>query len=344
MTPLITMSLVASLSMGVAPVHQPAWTATADTGVTARLRGLSAVSSHIAWASGGAGSVLRTVDGGLSWQQVGPPDTATLQFRDIEAFDANRAVILSIGPGQDSRIYRTGDGGQTWTETFRNNDENAFYDCISFFDPWRGLALSDPVDGKFRILSTSDGGASWKVLPDTNMPAALEGEFAFAASGTCLTTSGHSAWFATGGGEASRVFRSHDRGYTWEVSSTAVPSGPTAGIYSLAFRDPWHGVAVGGAFDAPTSAPEGVAVTRDGGRSWTLARQEPGEYRSGAAWVPFTLHTVIAVGPSGSDISYNSGQTWTRFADGSLDTVDCARWQYRVCWASGEHGRVYKLS
>jgi hypothetical protein len=75
-----------------------------------------------------------------SWQQA-PPDTATLDFRDIRAFDADHAVALSIGPGDASRIYRTADGGAHWQLTFRNTDGNAFYDCIAFFDHQRGLAM-----------------------------------------------------------------------------------------------------------------------------------------------------------------------------------------------------------
>src|SRR5439155_16459274 len=119
-----------------------------QTSVTARLRGLSAVSASVAWASGSAGTVLRTTDGGRSWQQVGPPDAAQLQFRDIKAFSAQRAVILSIGPGESSRVYRTTDGGAHWTRGFTNDDPNAFYDCLDFFDQQHGLAMSDPVNGK----------------------------------------------------------------------------------------------------------------------------------------------------------------------------------------------------
>src|SRR5207249_2116896 len=145
-------------------------------------------------------------------------DSAALDFRDIEAFDADTAVALSIGTGPQSRIFRTTDGGAHWTEAFRNPDTKAFYDCMAFFDRKRGLALSDPVDGKFRLLSTSDGGATWTVLPSDGMPPALDGEFAFAASGQCIRTTGHEAWSATGGGAQARVLRSHDRGLTWTAS------------------------------------------------------------------------------------------------------------------------------
>jgi photosystem II stability/assembly factor-like uncharacterized protein len=311
-----------------------------DTGVTAQLRGLAPVSSKVAWASGAAGTVIRTVDGGRSWRQVGPAGAADLQFRDIEAFDADHAVALSIGEGELSRVYRTADGGQSWTETFRNTDPAAFYDCLAFSDPRHGLALSDPVGGAFRILSTSDGGRSWRVLPTDGMPPALAGEFAFAASGTCLVARGDHAWFATGGGASARVFSTANRGRTWRVADTPVPSGASAGIYSLAVRDGRRLIAVGGDFNTPRVAPDAAAVSRDAGRTWRSAISEPGEYRSGAAWVR-TGWTALAVGPTGSDISYDGGFTWHRFDIGSFDAVACA--PSGSCWASGEKGRVARL-
>jgi photosystem II stability/assembly factor-like uncharacterized protein len=310
------------------------------TGTDARLRGVSAVSADVAWTSGSVGTVLRTVDKGATWEHVSPPGTTTLQFRDIEAFDANRAVILSIGEGTDSRVYVTSDAGKHWTLTFVNDDPNAFYDCMTFFDDRRGLALSDPVGGKFRIIATDDGGLSWRVVSPAGMPPALPGEFAFAASGECLVTDhGRRAWFGTGGAAQARVFRSDDGGTTWQVSATPMHSGPTAGIFALAFRGQQHGFAVGGDFLTPTVAPDSLAVTSDGGATWQLVADAPNEYRSGAAWV--TGQAAVAVGPSGSDGTRDGAQTWERFDAGSFDTVDCAH--NGACWASGEHGRAAYL-
>ena len=140
------------------------WVVT-PTGTTAHFRGLSAVSAQVAWVSGYTptnGVVLRTTDGGATWQSVGPPGAAGLQFRDIEAFDEEHAVILSIGNNPtDFRVYVTADGGAHWTQTFTNADPNAFYDCMSFFNPKHGLAVSDPTNGKFQIISTSDR-VSWR--------------------------------------------------------------------------------------------------------------------------------------------------------------------------------------
>ncbi|MEV4702479.1 oxidoreductase [Actinoplanes sp. NPDC049316] len=336
---LVTLAAAGGFTTG-APA--PAWRLS-DTGVTARFRGLAPVSDRVAWVAGSGGTILRTVDGARSWQRVDPPGTAELQFRDIEAFDAGHAVALTIGEGDQSRLYATSDGGRTWAETFRNDDPAAFYDCVAFLDRRHGLALSDPVGGKFRILATADGGRSWSVRPTAGMPDALPGEFAFAASGTCLVTAGHGgagrAWFATGGGARARVFTTADGGRTWQVTDSGIPSGPSAGVYSLAFRDPRHGIAVGGDYAVPETAPDAAATTRDGGRTWSPAAEEPGEYRSGAAWL--SSRTALAAGPTGSDISRDGGRTWTEFDSGSFDAVRCVR---GACWASGEQGRVATLT
>lgn len=339
---LVTLLAVAGVvaTSGAAGPPGFAWQLT-PTGSTARLRGLSAVSAEVAWASGSAGTVLRTVDRGATWQNVSPPGTAALQFRDIEAFDASNAVILAIGPGTDSRVYVTSDAGRTWRLTFQNEDPNAFYDCMTFFDRKRGLALSDPVDGRFRIIATNDGGRSWGVV-DADMPPALPGEFAFAASGQCLVSDhGRRAWFGTGGADQARVFRSDDRGLTWQVSATPMHSGPIAGVFALAFRGQQHGFAVGGDLGTPAASPDMVALTSDGGATWRLvpAAQAPNQYRSGAHWV--TGNDAVAVGPTGSDATSDGGRTWVRFDGGSFDTVDCAH--PGACWASGEAGRAAYL-
>ncbi|CCH30496.1 hypothetical protein BN6_31910 [Saccharothrix espanaensis DSM 44229] len=333
------MATAASLLVApsAAQAHDASWELR-PTGTDARLRGLSAVSSKVAWVSGSKGTVLRTGDGGRSWTSVPPPDTAALDFRDIEAFDARTAVALSIGPGESSRIYRTSDGGRTWAEAFRNTDPNAFYDCVAFFDRFRGLAVSDPVNGRFRVLATRDGGRSWQQVPTENFPPALEGEFAFAASGQCLTTAGpRDAWIATGGGAKARVLHSADGGRHWTASDTPLLSSASAGVFAVVFRNRRQGVAIGGDFADPSGAVANLALSRDGGRSWQGNSRSPVGYRSGAAWHG---STVLAVGPTGSDASRDGGRTWRAFDEGSFDTVDCPN----ACWAAGEKGRVGVLS
>jgi photosystem II stability/assembly factor-like uncharacterized protein len=338
---LVALSGVVGVSLASAAPRVYSWHDT-PTGTTAHFRGLAAVSATTAWVSGYTptdGVVMRTTDRGATWQDVSPPGSAGLQFRDISAFDANDAVAMSIGNNAtDFRIYVTHDGGASWDLTFVNTEPTAFYDCMTFFDRNRGLALSDPPDGvHFRVIATDDGGMSWHVT-GLQMPPA-PGAAAFAASGECLTSDhGHTAWFGTGSSEAS-VFRSVDRGVTWTKAPTPMLFGPTAGINALAFKGQQRGIAVGGDFLLPTTSPDSFARSFDGGASWSLVPGAPSEYRSGVTWVDG--HTAIAVGLSGSDVSRDFGATWQRFDDGSLDTVDCA--SPVACWASGANGRVAYL-
>jgi photosystem II stability/assembly factor-like uncharacterized protein len=339
------MALLATTATATASSrHLPSWHLLHRGGST-DLRAIGPVNARVAWASGSGGTVLRTTDGGRTWREVGPPGTNALEFRGLEAFDAEHAVIMSVGNGPGTfRTYRTADGGAHWRLTNQNHNPQAFYDCMSFFSPRRGLILSDPVNGKFRILITGDGGRSWHVDPPRNLPPAHANEYGFAAGDSCITTLGsRDAWFGSGGPAGSRVFRSTDGGHTWTVAGTPIMRGPSAGIFSVAFRTRLDGLAIGGDFAIPGNAPRALALTHDGGRTWTLVgRGAPGEYRSGATWIPHRGETALAVGLTGSDVSTDSGHRWRRFDTGSFDAVACR--MGGACWASGAHERIARLA
>ncbi len=308
-----------------------------STGIDEQYRGLDPVNRRVAWVSGENGSVLRTTNGGRTWKDVSPAGTVGMAFRDVEAKNARHASVLAIGTGTDSRIYTTGSGGRHWRLAFVNHAPNAFYDCMAFWPGHRnGLAVSDPVDGKFRLVRTRDGGHSWHRVPSAGMPPAVDGEFAFAASGTCLVTAGRSTVYLASGGAASRIFHSADRGRRWRVTDGPIPAGPTSGVYSIAFKSPRVGIAVGGDFTAPDAAtPSGL--TRTHGRTWMVRGSTLG-YRSGVAWVSKWSAVAVAVGPTGTDMTPDAGGHWLGVDDTPYDSVQCTR--DRSCWLSGPHGAV----
>ena len=255
------------------------------SGVTQRLRGVSAVSERVAWASGAGATVLHTVDGGINWQKLNVT-AEVLDFRDIDAIDTQTAYVMSIGNGPASRIYKTTDAGQTWNLQFKNDDPKAFLDAMSFWDANHGLAFGDSVDKQFYILTTADGGRTWSRVPTANLPPAQGNEGAFAASGTNIAVFGKSyAWIGTGAAAKSRVLRTTDNGRTWQVADTPLASGPSAGIFSIAFRDAKHGVIAGGDYRKEQEAVDNLAVTSDGGVTWTLVKGLSG-FRSVVAYVP----------------------------------------------------------
>jgi photosystem II stability/assembly factor-like uncharacterized protein len=270
------------------------------SGVTARLRGISAVSDHVAWASGANGVVLRTLDGGATWQTRPISGAEKLDFRDVDALSEHVAYALSIGPGEASRIYKTTDGGGRWELQFANTDPKVFLDAMAFRDADRGIAFSDSVDGRFVILTTADGGHAWNRVPADRLPPALPGEGAFAASGTNVVLHGRDAvWIGT---TAGRVLRSSDDGRSWAISTTAIRTDGSAGIFSIAFRDARHGVVVGGDYNKENEAIDNAAFTSDGGVTWTLAKERgPSGFRSVVAWAPGMARSLIAVSYNAAD-------------------------------------------
>ncbi|WP_342378688.1 oxidoreductase [Myxococcus stipitatus] len=313
---------------------------------TVRLRGISAVNPRVAWASGDKGTFVLTTDGGQTWKAGTVPGAEELDFRDVDAFSDTTAYLLSIGEGTRSRIYKTVDGGKSWTLQFTNTTAGAFFDGMAFWDERRGLAFSDPVEGRFLVVATSDGGATWTPLPATAFPPALPGEAGFAASGTSIATRGtQHAWFGMGGA-AARVLRTTDGGMSWSAARTPLATGDGGGVFSLLFWSEQQGIAVGGNHQRHSDPTGNLAVTFDGGKTWSAPRTRPAGYRSGIALVHGAPGpTLVTVGPSGSELSVDGARSWIPLGPLGFHAVASSRSGAgggRV-WAVGDSGRIALL-
>jgi photosystem II stability/assembly factor-like uncharacterized protein len=251
------------------------------------LRGVSTVSEKIAWASGTHGTYLRTIDGHI-WIPEQVPGAESLDFRGVVAFSADEAFLMSAGSGDQSRIYHTSDAGRHWQLQFTNTNPKGFFDSIAFWDHTHGIVLGDPVPDeagklKFEVLLTEDG-QTWHAIPSSQLPPAIDGEGAFAASNSCIAILQPNIWFATGG-KAARVFHSEDRGRAWQVFDTPLIHGSDSqGIFSIAFRDATHGAIAGGDYKYPERDGPNLAFTNDGGETWTLSKIFPQSYYSAVAY------------------------------------------------------------
>jgi len=269
-------AIFVTLSLAEQPsaVHQPKLT-NQKSGTVQGLIAVSPVNAQVVWASGRGGTFVRTIDGGKTWKAGVVPGAGDLQFRDVQGVSDKIAYLLSIGNNPtDFRIYKTEDGGSTWKLQFKNQLSGAFYDCFAFWTPKRALAHSDSVNGVFPELRTSNGSA-WKSIA-SNMPPALVGEASFSSSGTCVATEGLlNAWIATGGAASARVLATRDGGNTWNAFDTPLVSNPSAGAFSVAFRDGFHGIVGGGDLDPADPNNARTATSSDGGRTWALTNPPP---------------------------------------------------------------------
>jgi len=309
-----------------------------SSGTKAQLRGVSAVSDTIAWASGSNGTFLRTTDGGSTWTPGTVPEASALDFRDVEGVDANTAYLMATA----GRIYKTTDEGHTWSLQYNNSSPGIFLDALAFWDSRNGIALGHPINGRFLIMTTANGGAAWEQVSSANLPPAIAGEAAFAASGSCIAVEGkNNVWFVTGG-KAARVFRSADRGRTWAVSNTPMISGQdSTGIFSVSFRDHLNGVIVGGDYKTPDSGDRTAARSTDGGITWRLADRAPKGYRSCVEYVIGT-QALVAVGEKGCDYSIDDGRNWMSCGEEGYHSINIAR--SGLGWAVGSNGRISALN
>lgn len=309
-----------------------------SSGANASFRGIHVVDSQTVWVSGTGGTYVVTTDGGKTWRAAQVPGAEKLDFRAVWAFDASNAYLLSIGTGEQSRAYQTTDGGAHWKLLFTNPDAKGFFDGIAFWDRSHGIIAGDAVAGRTTIFTTADGGATWQ---RRNSPEAIGNEGAFAASNTSLALAGvREVWLGT---TVARVVHSTDNGRTWTAVETPVRrDGPGAGIFSLGFSDAMHGIAVGGDYTKPAESGGNIALTSDGGVTWTKpSGTPPAGFRSAVAWIP-GAKTWIATGTSGSDISVDGGANWKQFDSTGYNALAFA--SNGAGWVVGPRGRIARFN
>jgi hypothetical protein len=349
-----------------------------DSNSTASLRGIHNVGGGVAWASGTNGTVLRTEDGGYLWQTCTiPPGAEKLDFRGIQAFDENTAIVMSSGKGDLSRLYKTTDGCQTWKLLFTNPDKEGFWDAIQAIQPIQfdgskskfvdGVLLGDPVNGNFVIYKTNDKGDRWYPwVPSKQLhPAeAYKGESLFAASNSSAVMPGANGQFAfvTGGGGGARfIFEQHHDPCDCKPSegfshiSLPIPSSESAGAFSVARRPgkkSWEAdfMVAGGDYqkpDAPGTSvfiPYLVPAAALFSRRAITSTTAPHGYRSAVAWDP-QQKLWITVGPNGTDISRDDGKNWTPLKPSGYDPPDADKnWNaLSLPFVVGPHGRIGRL-
>lgn len=317
------------------------------SGTLARLQSIAPINEQIVWVSGAAGTILRTTDGGETWEPRGIPGTEALAFRDIHAVSADIAFVMTNNGGPNARIYKTVDGGLSWTLQFQSPIDGVFYDCFAFWNQHRGIAVPDAEFGRFEVIRMTDG-STWENIGD-RFPAGQAGEGLFPTSGNCVTTLGqHRAWAVLAGASPSRVVLTTDGGDSWSSHPIPIPGGPSGGGMNVLFRDRDHGIVSGGEVTTPTVQQENFARTSDGGLTWTLATPAP--FPGAAYALTYVPHggcagdrTVFAAGPSGAAWSRDEGDTWELVPNAATGYFGVEFASHRRGWLVGRDGKITRI-
>lgn len=274
------------------------------------IRAIQVVDNETIFYAGSNGDVGFTTDNGALWNvlNIRYQDSIIPHFRSL-AFNGSDYFALSIG--NPALLYKISEGEATLQYT--EEDKKVFYDALTFFDDnLHGIAVGDPTEECASIILTEDGGETWNKIPCENLPEIIEGEAFFAASNTNIKTIGNTVWIASGGNKA-RILKSTNFGKTWQVFETPIIQGNgPQGIYSIDFFDENNGIIIGGDYSKPLENKANKAITKDGGKTWTLvANNQSPNYKSCVQYVPNTAgKEVFAVGKTGISFSNDGGITW----------------------------------
>lgn len=304
-----------------------------NSGSRASLRGLSVVTDNIIWVSGSAGSVGRSLDAGLNWTWMTVPGFEKTDFRDIEAFDKNTAIIMGIA--EPAYILKTTDAGLNWKIVFSDTTKGMFLDAMEFWNEQSGIVIGDPIGDQIFIARTFDAGETWRSIPVKNSPLADKGEAFFASSGTNVRKlNKQEAVFVSGGLRAHLFIRDK------KIELPLIQGKETTGANSLAVKNKTSMIVVGGDFNAKDDTTKNCVITLDAGESFTEPIVGPHGYRSCVEYLG--KQNWISCGLNGVDYSTDEGLHWNWISKDSFHAVRKAK-KGKAVYFSGGGGRIGKL-
>ena len=311
-----------------------------QTGADISIRGAGAVSDSVVWLSGSKSTVLRTIDGGASWDKIIVSDSLNLDFRNIWAFDANTAVVISIG--SPAYIFKTIDGGKAWKNVYYNDNKSIFMNSLTFKDSNNGITIGDQINGAFFTLITSDGGDSWI---EVNGAKGETGEGGFAASNTCISYLPSGKIMLISGMNAGGCHIANDKDFDWQKEQFNIPVKNTNGAdgaYTIYMKNDLEGMIGGGNYMDVTVNAEVVGITKDGGKSWSNSTTLPHGFIS--CIKPFASgDAILAVGSDGISFTKDFGTNWNIVSTTNGYHTSTSSPESDIIYVAGAKGSVAKI-
>ncbi len=305
-----------------------------DSGHNTSLRGLSIVNNNIIWASGSNGTVAKSLDGGKTFEWLTVAGYEKRDFRDIEAFDANTALILAVA--EPAIILKTKDGGKNWYKVFEDTTKGMFLDAMDFQNKNFGIVIGDPIKERFFLAITFDNGENWnKGTKLLVAPIDYSGEACFAASGTNILLKKNGDYLIISGGKQTEIMN----GLGGEILQM-IQGKETTGANSISTWKEKYFAVVGGDFSNDKDTTGNCALSFNHGDSWVKPQTSPHGYRSCVAYI--TSNKLISCGTSGIDISEDGGKNWQLISNQSFHVCQKAK-KGNAVFLAGANGKIARL-
>jgi len=260
--------------------------------------------------------VYRSMDGGVSWENLGLKSSEHIAKILIDPRDSNRVLVAAQGPlwapGGDRGLYETQDGGKTWKAILTVDENTGVTDVVR--DPrnpdvlyaatyQRRRHIWTLIDGGpgSGIHKTQDGGATWKKL-ENGLPKEDMGRI-----GLAIAPSKPDVVYAIveAANKAGGFFRSTDQGGSWEKRGPYVAGSPQ--YYNELFVDPKIDTRV-------YSMDTWMQVSEDAGKTFHKVGEVFKHVDNHVLWIdPADTDHLLAGCDGGLYESYDRGATWAWF-------------------------------
>lgn len=275
------------------------------------IRALQVEIDSTCWFAGSKNKFGYTNDYGKTWKEnVIKYDTFNLEFRSISV-TTKSVFIFSVG--SPALLFKIDKKTLNYRLVYKETNKKAFYDSMQFWDDKNGIAVGDPTEDCMSIIITKDGGNTWNKIACENLPLAVEGEAAFAASNTNISLVDQKAFIATGGKEANILVGSN-YGKNWKKYKTPIIQGEKmTGIFSVDNLSVNTAVIAGGNWSSKQKKEKAMAITKNGGITWQLKENNPG-YVSCVKFIPKSK-CLVACSSTGIYYSENMAESWVKVSE-----------------------------